>query len=884
MGRTKWAVWLLVAMAMLTICCPIAQAEMDLAAEPSIAASIGYDGAIAYMHAMPLHVTVSGGSRGAKGVVAVDIYRDSREYDRYEHSVDVAAHAVWEIVIPLKLAMRQPQYLVQLIGADGEMIDEVSTKPARELGAQSLLVGTLSPDPASLSYMSRGNKPAFSYAANSWSLIPLSEKNFPRDQQMFTAFGLIFVDGFDVRTLDQAQQDAFRGWIEQGGIAVVGGGANASIGYPFFESMTGIRPGTLTEANDVLSGLYRCLLENDATHQFAAREIPLEPMMINEVSGGMAMADGVHPLLRRTSVGAGYVLTAAFELGAKALGQWDYAESIWYDLMQSESSVAGVYQMLVSRHEDLASGYSNYNEMYQLDWLSQSMEILNPNSAMVVLAALIAYLLLAGLVSYLILKKMDRRELMWLSVPLLAIGFAFLVRGLGARLQFDRPLASVISYIRYDTQGNMSPTVIGAFTTRSKERVELSVPSTFGERVMPHEMGNYYWEEASSLQKVPTAQKYTYRFGAEPACEYPNNRAWTVNIFEVMNPKLAPSSIKARAWMEADGLHAEVTNDSGYTLTRGVLISDMGFDRMDDLAPSDSGTALLKLPKDGNILAEPDQSAQQPFVEEAMASAIPTPTPTLAPPVPVPAEEVMTANVMRGYWEHEYLQAIAHPDAYYDDKRNLAWDEMNLDSDFLVDVLSMVGSMMDRNAQMSQSQGDVAAPRLRYVALTEGIASPPISAMGTAIERTVNKGIVDVAVEFEPIGKTGEVWYLPGMLNAKHMVQSNGKEEWQWMDWGTQLNAQLDMMYEIPNVEQIETDLIELSVMVDGTSAKLALYNFETNEWDEQAMLFVRLKDAEAQKYLPGNTLRLRVYPSDGSSRNGGYVQTPTITLKGRVK
>lgn len=69
--------------------------------------------------------------------------------------------------------------------------------------------------------------------------MPLDADSFPSDAQMMNSFGMVVVNGFDVNTLSDAQKAALEKWIKNGGIVVVGGGAQAQTDYPWFTQWTG---------------------------------------------------------------------------------------------------------------------------------------------------------------------------------------------------------------------------------------------------------------------------------------------------------------------------------------------------------------------------------------------------------------------------------------------------------------------------------------------------------------------------------------------------------------------------------------------------------------------------------------------------------------------
>ena len=61
---------------------------------------------------------------------------------------------------------------------------------------------------------------------------------------------MLAVDGFDMGALTQRQQEALDGWLKDGGVAIVGGGAKAAENFGFFEKYTGISAGTVESGGE----------------------------------------------------------------------------------------------------------------------------------------------------------------------------------------------------------------------------------------------------------------------------------------------------------------------------------------------------------------------------------------------------------------------------------------------------------------------------------------------------------------------------------------------------------------------------------------------------------------------------------------------------------
>ena len=66
---------------------------------------------------------------------------------------------------------------------------------------------------------------------------------------------------------------------------------------------------------------------------------------------------------------------------------------------------------------------------------------------------IVAYILLIGPISYLVLRRMDRRELAWVTAPVLVVLFTACSFGIGNSLKGSDVITNQISLIRTSTAG-----------------------------------------------------------------------------------------------------------------------------------------------------------------------------------------------------------------------------------------------------------------------------------------------------------------------------------------------------------------------------------------------------------------------------------------------
>ena len=118
----------LIAVLCLLLCTASALADGGV----TVSADFGYDGAVTYLSAMPLRVTLKNDGADAELTVAIDVDRSSSEYDTYEYPLSLASGAEKQLMIPITLNYKQKSYTVRVTGKDG-LIASVPITPKKVL-------------------------------------------------------------------------------------------------------------------------------------------------------------------------------------------------------------------------------------------------------------------------------------------------------------------------------------------------------------------------------------------------------------------------------------------------------------------------------------------------------------------------------------------------------------------------------------------------------------------------------------------------------------------------------------------------------------------------------------------------------------------------------
>lgn len=274
--------------------------------------------------------------------------------------------------------------------------------PLTWLPPQSTMVGILSGDEWGIPALNQFQ----AFQGQSAQVVRLSAATLPDRAPLLADFNVIALSRFDSASLTPAQLRALEVWVGQGGTLLLAGGPEwkrtlAALPPSLVPvEVTGVRPVAIGPLGDL-----------------AARPLTGSAMVSEgRLTSGQALisSDGV-PLVASASVGAGRVLFLAFDPGLDPVANWAGQPEFFNRL--------------------LASAGLNFGYTQEWSWALQEALQRIPNwglpRVLTVAALLLSYLLLVGPVNYLVLKRLDRREWGWFTVPATSLLFLGLVYFIG---------------------------------------------------------------------------------------------------------------------------------------------------------------------------------------------------------------------------------------------------------------------------------------------------------------------------------------------------------------------------------------------------------------------------------------------------------------------
>ncbi|HLV80771.1 MAG TPA: hypothetical protein VKT32_10835 [Chthonomonadaceae bacterium] len=240
---------------------------------------------------------------------------------------------------------------------------------------------------------------------------PRALPSMPQGYAMIDAIALA---DLPLDSLTDDQLAALQGYVRDGGLLIVSGGGDLTrLKSRFFAGLLPVAPEATNQAKDL----------PDLAQRYGA-PLPLPaPVALTDgtlLPGARALFDGQGrrlPLISARPYGSGVVVFTAFDYLAPEFRGWKGAPALWRDLLRCGNDAISPRDLAMTSASSATGARSRL-----ADALAGKQASSMPGLGAISLF-LGVYIFLLAPVSYLVLKKLDRRELAWITAPILICSF-----------------------------------------------------------------------------------------------------------------------------------------------------------------------------------------------------------------------------------------------------------------------------------------------------------------------------------------------------------------------------------------------------------------------------------------------------------------------------
>jgi len=405
---------------------------------PTMTVVAGLDGYCRQDIWCPIYVVLSNGGEDVEGQLHVwDRSSLHGDNDLYARPVLLPSQSRKAFSIYIPSPGLSGRWEVQLV-ADGETLAS-QTVVVRRVGEEDRFYGAVGSNPSALNFLND-----IAPAGGEAVVAHLSLEALPPNPLGWEGLDVLVLNDVDTTGLSPQQRQALETWVVHGGHLIVGGGAGAARTAAGIADLLPVAV-VGTQAVDSLWALGERWDVPVATGPFALAETTLQE------GETLIEQDGLILLARRT-YGAGAVDFVAFDAGLNPFTNWKDHARLWEYI--AGTGTTGLWRQTVGNEH---SAHDAINAIPGLE-LPSTLQIL---------AFMLLYTLLVGPVNYLVLRKLDRRELAWVTIPVLIAGFTACAYLTGFQIRGGKPIVHSLALVHVPD---------GADTGRASELVGLFSP------------------------------------------------------------------------------------------------------------------------------------------------------------------------------------------------------------------------------------------------------------------------------------------------------------------------------------------------------------------------------------------------------------------------
>lgn len=369
--------------------------------------TFGAVGYVARNKEMPVTLNISSTEKEFTGVMKVTLPGENGKGIAYQSAVKCKAGEQEKIILNVPQLGDPATICFEIMDSFGvtELSEDITFSKEKNQGGQlseqaENLIGVLSGQSKELSYLN-SIKIGEESEEESMKMVCYSKNSFPQTVEEFQGLDGVLIDSFDTKNLSEKQKDALKSWLKSGGKLLIAGGSQQIDSFEGMEKVFGI-----TQEDVGVSELY--LTDADNTVQ----ELPIlmSNLQFSQKYEWESYGSFEPEIGYTAAVGSGKISILRFSLTNSAFLQWSVRDK----------AAGEILSHFMEKDENTES--SDTSLWYVKKALYAFMKSQLPNTFFYGVF-FIFYILLMVTIAYYYLRKIKKREYIWVVVPVLALFF-----------------------------------------------------------------------------------------------------------------------------------------------------------------------------------------------------------------------------------------------------------------------------------------------------------------------------------------------------------------------------------------------------------------------------------------------------------------------------
>lgn len=442
--------------------------------------SCGIDGVVVYDSPVQILITVKS-SKDFTGYIQVTPKENYGEnVVAYGEDISLAAGTSKTFSFVVSDLNNEGRFSIALLNEKDKVIYSESDTVTIEGTGDSVYMGVMSDDFSGLSYFDAAPVDYAGYEQEV-NLLELSKDNFPEDSSAIGMMSYLLIDNYDTAKLSDKQYEALKDWVNEGGVLLVALGPNYQNVLHCFQDdfLTGtlgtvkkenlswnidmssldddsaesaeqsIEDGQVDDAdgNEVDDSQLDEANENKANDSQPEKEHDSSKITLNDVDVIPFSLDGGKPFdsfsedetAYKKDCGTGVVVVLSYDLGMEPFTSLSGRREVVTHLLKEAAGGLTINRM---------SGNMNTYSYFNSQDIAKGMNEARRPSTLLFGVVLIAYVIFVGPILYLILKKRNKREKIWIAIPVTAMVCTFFIYLLSTMYRVRKPILNTFTVMQ----------------------------------------------------------------------------------------------------------------------------------------------------------------------------------------------------------------------------------------------------------------------------------------------------------------------------------------------------------------------------------------------------------------------------------------------------
>lgn len=539
----------------------------------NMTAEVGFDGYYKIGNYAPFYFEIENKLKDINGELQIELPDEMDNLTVYSMQINLPNNSTKKFVMNVPMNRFLSKIQVNIVEGKNKVFTKaIKVSPGANSDAFGL--GILSDDYESVKYINKiptGNNTQFSTKT-----VKLTANMLSDNVDTLKNFNVIVINNFDTSNLTQEQYGALKAWVTDGGTLLLGMGPSYSKTLAIFKDnfITG-------EIGDV-SSISTNQLYGVAQGSASGETMQLSTLNMNFKDSNILVAEGNTTLVAKIAKGSGSVALVAFDLGLEPLSSWVGRASFSEKLLQ---------KLLPELYNNPSFNKDIYmsNNMYAIDNSLRNIPELPKVNTSNLLVLLIAYIIVVAPLSYLVLKKLDKREWMWLTVPVTSLIFAFVIYMSGFGTRMNEPIVNIINIVEFGSNGNATPKSFAGVFTPNKSNIRIE--ATDGMNIKPISL-NGYDQRGMGINEDDKKEKLVVAkvtVSPKTVVEFYRTSVWSMKTLALSNNENLNGKFDVKINHTKSAYQGTVTNNSGFDLQECYIATS---NEVIDIGPIKNGETV----------------------------------------------------------------------------------------------------------------------------------------------------------------------------------------------------------------------------------------------------------------------------------------------------